>query len=61
MRSGEKQVLKYLIETSDKMIPLMSKTFQEMKKELKLPNSFTDDQLDYIKNQLMQILPKGEN
>lgn len=35
MRSGEKKVLKYLIHTSDLILPLLDKNLQEVKKELK--------------------------
>jgi hypothetical protein len=35
MRTGEKNVLKYLIETTDLILPLLDKNLQEVKKLVK--------------------------
>ncbi len=35
MRSGEKKVLKYLIETADTILPFLDKNLQEVKKLVK--------------------------
>ena len=42
MRSGEKAVLHYLSDTVDKLLPLLDKNLQEVKKEMK-KETFTED------------------
>ncbi len=57
MRSGEKKVLKYLIETVDLMMPLFEMNLQEAKKAVKTMD-LTEDQSDYIKSTIFILLRK---
>lgn len=59
MRSGEKKVLKYLIETADAILPLLEKNLQEVKKAVKTLK-LKDDQIDYIKTHIYDIVKKNE-
>ena len=49
MRSGEKKILHYLIETADLLLPLFKMTLQDAKKVLK-GRELTEDQSEYIRN-----------
>jgi len=57
MRSGEKKVLKYLMETVDKVLPLFHMNLQDAKKEVKTMD-LTEDQGDYVKSVIYQLLRK---
>jgi len=58
MRSGEKKVLKYLIETADIMLPLFKMTLQNAKKSVK-ELTLTEDQSDYIKSVVYTLIRKN--
>ena len=49
MRSGEKKILHYLIETADLLLPLFKMTLQDAKKVIK-GRELTEDQSEYIRN-----------
>lgn len=49
MRSGEKKILHYLIDTADLLLPLFKMTLQDAKKVVKA-KELTEDQSEYIRN-----------
>ena len=59
MRSGEKAVLKYLIECADIFYPMFDMTLQEAMKANK-GNDYSEDQNDYIKSVIFHLIKNNE-